>query len=144
MIWATSRKLPNLFSFIIIFGYIFQTTNLYITGAIITYIVPPEAFWVWNFELILMHSIGWLVVVMLLAASKNNKLWHRDISICESDIKKSCPNQKYLLLITNTLFYILNVYKFDYMSYPKETVWSRKYMYTFVYMFCVNNLLIIP
>ena len=42
------------------------------------------------------------------------------------------------------LFSFFKMYKFDYMSYPKETVWSRKYMYTFVYMFCVNNLLIIP
>ena len=145
MIWATGRKLPNLFSFIIIFGCIFQTTNLYITGAIITYMVPPEAFGFWNFELILMHIVGWLVVVMLLAASRNNKLWHCDISICEQDSSYNLTQiKKYLLLITYTLFYILNVYKFDYMSYPKETVWSRKYMYTFVYMFCLNNLLIIP
>lgn len=149
MIWATGRKLPNLFSFIIIFGCIFQTTNLYITGAIITYMVPPEAFGVWNFELILMHNLGWLVETMLLATSRNNKLWHCDISYLRKRWQLQIPTnltqiKKYLLLITNTLFYILNVYKFDYMSYPKETVWSRKYMYTFVYMFCVNNLLIIP
>ena len=89
-----------------------------------------------------MHNLGWLVETMLLATSRNNKLWHCDISYLRKRWQLQIPTKnlaqikKYLLLITNTLFYILNVYKFDYMSYPKETVWSRKYMYTFVYMFC--------